>query len=1223
MATIAVRVGEEIKEISGLTKSTKCSDVVLALLKEKVVSDMSESSTGANENVNSGDQGVTEPAPMSKSIKELAPSYVIVENWRGCEKPIPPRTRILNVWQAWGKEQKHVELSLKKSKNIRFRDGSHHAARNRGGTQSERNDADPDHSSLHNMSSHQKRKIRRNMRQYHRALIMKQSENCGVESEELNLQNDKSEVKPDSKIEKRNMLITSEETFIDGFLADPDCLIRRADRARLIDQGTFNREFCKYRRRNRRRHGASNSRQHRRHQVSHYPYSSQHDKPRSSRKGMNTKSRKCRYSSDDSSASSMSNSSEDENASDADDEKSILVDMRSNTPRRNVAYNIGMRGDNYSATTGTDSSTTTSGDSLISSLGGSTSSETSSGGDYFLPELPARLSYVKAMDDAKVIKATQNSSNKPKKNKFILKPALNLIESFRKPSKRKSNKKSIEKLPSIPDVKSNPATKIVESAPTPKNSTNRKNSDSDAPVKRNESEQTESNVTVKKATEQPSPVQNTDSKELKNTSTVEDDSEEHERKDEILQSIQSQEIVLKNQRNRLMETDSQIQNIENDIHSLRTRALGKNYVQDAYLSGFVDPNSNGAMTSLFNGPSIPVTTSWIVDCEDVDMLEHFIKLSEDIVKMQLKIAEYTRKSESILQDMQEEMWQLSTITDSKGQGRSTATKGAVMMLGISDEEDFSEDDDGHELLSVTNWQDSATNIASPQKVNAQSRYTQLEAARADLEESLYLSQQLAEEVIEIDGDLGTSDDSIQKKCEVLIDCFRELAMSEEGVPQEMWEEYGEFLPPYDATATKTQSPREIECSEMSISNMDTSMVTEVKTYIDATSPNPTSHCGDENHTMIPHQVLPMPFHEGLNFQARAEVAPLPPWTHCDHCKIERAYNGHVNAMRNHTVMQQPHISNYAQQPPIFSQLPLPTPINNKLHCNNHSQVRAPSTISSSLLPMLPIPGELMSPDHHNDSDYEDLPDLTSMGPPDPSKSSRQIGLLEETEIYNNTDDSGNASAGSTTSFTSSDGSRNSSCDGGSPRPIPTLVDNPGLKPIFGRNSRLRGSLKGHFIFPNTFKQNNAHSDQRFQATPLSTPTSKPKFKKPELLPKPAGLTFKNATVVDSKETEIMMQQQRLIRRNSTGKRKNGMDDANSLTTRDSLNNKPTKLKNVSSGFIHSKESYNQGWNRTQTKLYGNEPNQRFINNYDNDSDTGRSSLHSVDSDQVMFSETLV
>lgn len=442
-------------------------------------------------------------------------------------------------------------------------------------------------------------------------------------------------------------------------------------------------------------------------------------------------------------------------------------------------------------------------------------------------------------------------------------------------------------------------------------------------------------------------------------------------------------------------------------------------------------------------------------------------------------------------------------------------------------------------------------------------------------------------------------------------------MSEEGVPQEIWEEYGEFLPPYDATTSQPQSPRDVEGS----SKTEDNMVNEVNTYIDATSPNPTSHCGDDNHML--HHRAKMSFHDGVSFQSRTEIAALSQWTHCDHCKIERAYNGHINAMRNRVVMQQPPISNYAPQPPMFSQLPLPTPINNKFHCNDHSQIRAPSTISSSLLPMLPIPGELMSPDHQNDSDYEDLPDLTRMGPPDPSKSSRQIGLLEETEIYNNTDDSGNASAGSTTSFTSSDGSRNSSCDGGSPRPIPTFVDNPGLKPIFGRNSRLRGSLKGHFIFPNTFKQSNTHSDQRFQVTPSSTPTSKPKFKKPELMPKPAGLGFKKATVVDSKETEIMMQQQRLIRRNSTGKRRNGLDDANSQTTREGFNSKPTKLKNVSSGFIHSKEGNNQGWNKAQTKIYGTEQNQRFINNYDNDSDTGRSSLHSVDSDQIMFSETLV
>lgn len=1243
MATIAVRVGREIKEISGLTKSTTCWDVVLALLKEKQQGSEAENFVGANDKTAAGDQATEESAStssISKSVKELAQSYVIVENWRGCEKPIPPRTRILNVWQAWGKEQRHVELSLKKSKHIRFREGNNHQSRSRAGKNSEKNGVDPEHYSLHCMSNHQKRKIRRNMRQYQRALMMKKNEDCEIDSEDQQNQNEETEIKIESKGEKRNGLILSEEKFIDGFLASPDCLIRRADRAQLISQGTFNREFCKYRRRNRRRHGSSDSRQHRRHQVSHYPYSSQHDRPRSSRRGMKSKSRKYRYSTDETSSSS-SNTSEDENASDADDEKSVLVDFTKSAPRRNHSYNVGLGGSVYSGsgttTTATDSSTTTSGDSMTSSMGGSTSSETSSGGgDYFLPELH-RYSYNTAMENAKNTKAAENSSSKPKKNKSILKPALNLIESFRKTNKRKSNKKN-NSTSDKPNSLETTVTKTIQANNIPNTDENSIKPSNGGENKSSKTDATAKAADTEVAVKQESPVSkstSSDKDKVEAKCVVEEDGDEHEYKDEILQSVQSQDIVLKNQLNRLIETDTEIELIENDIHSLRTRALGKNYVQDTYLSGFVDPDSNGAMTNLFNGPSIPVTTSWILNCEDTDMLERFTKMSEKIVEMQLKIEEHNRKSEILLQDMQEEVWRVSAVSEGSNNKRNAATKAAALMLGLSDEEEMSDDEDRHGILSVKSWKDGGVDSVesdskSGDQTSSDSLHLELETSRTELEASLYLSIRLAAEIDEVESKLGTSDYLIQKKGENMIECVRDLAMSEEGVSPEIWEEYGELLTAYDMEVSHRQYLRDLESRNMAMEETDNTLCwpeEENTLYIDATSPNPVSHCGNGNShplMMQPHSSESPAVFVNANaghFDHPVINHALTPWNQCEHCQMDERYT-RIHGHPNPTYMGNCHIPACAQQPRLFSKLPLPTPINS----NNYiGQPRTPSTITQGLLPMLPIPGELMSPVNQNDSDYEDLPDLTSMGPPDPSKSSKQRILLDENENSNNTDDSGNASAGSTTSFASSDGSRNSSCDGGSPRPIPTVGDStPANKQIFGRNGVLRGSWKGHFVFPNTSKQTNYETEQL--SKPLPPPTAaaigRSKLKKPDPLPKPAGLTFKKANVIDSKEKEIMMQQQRLIRRNSIGKRKNGNETISPNSPRE-LHSKTTKLKNVSSGLIHPTDINGQAWNKGQTKLLALDQANRLNANYDNDSDTGRSSLHSVDSDQVIFSETLV
>jgi len=48
--------------------------------------------------------------------------WVLIEIWRGVEKPLPPRTRILRVWHAWCSEQRHVTFRIQRAlpNQVRF-----------------------------------------------------------------------------------------------------------------------------------------------------------------------------------------------------------------------------------------------------------------------------------------------------------------------------------------------------------------------------------------------------------------------------------------------------------------------------------------------------------------------------------------------------------------------------------------------------------------------------------------------------------------------------------------------------------------------------------------------------------------------------------------------------------------------------------------------------------------------------------------------------------------------------------------------------------------------------------------------------------------------------------------------------------------------------------------------------------------------------------------------
>lgn len=88
---IVVWVCQEEKIVCGLTKRTTSADVVEALLEEHEAT--------------FGDK---------KFLLGKSSDYCILEKWRGSERALPPFTRILKLWKAWGDEQPNMQFVLVK-----------------------------------------------------------------------------------------------------------------------------------------------------------------------------------------------------------------------------------------------------------------------------------------------------------------------------------------------------------------------------------------------------------------------------------------------------------------------------------------------------------------------------------------------------------------------------------------------------------------------------------------------------------------------------------------------------------------------------------------------------------------------------------------------------------------------------------------------------------------------------------------------------------------------------------------------------------------------------------------------------------------------------------------------------------------------------------------------------------------------------------------------------
>lgn len=92
---IQVTVCNEEKVVCGVTKHTTCADLIQALLDDH------------------------KSGPESKQLLHGEPKdFCLVERWKGFERALPPLTRILRLWYAWGDQRPFIQFILLKTSDF-------------------------------------------------------------------------------------------------------------------------------------------------------------------------------------------------------------------------------------------------------------------------------------------------------------------------------------------------------------------------------------------------------------------------------------------------------------------------------------------------------------------------------------------------------------------------------------------------------------------------------------------------------------------------------------------------------------------------------------------------------------------------------------------------------------------------------------------------------------------------------------------------------------------------------------------------------------------------------------------------------------------------------------------------------------------------------------------------------------------------------------------------
>ncbi len=90
------------KWVSGISGRTTCQDVLQSLVRAaRAKAKASSSSSVSSNRANRGND---------EDVHATARQLVLVEQWRGVERPLAGTSRILKLWQAWGEERKQVQL---------------------------------------------------------------------------------------------------------------------------------------------------------------------------------------------------------------------------------------------------------------------------------------------------------------------------------------------------------------------------------------------------------------------------------------------------------------------------------------------------------------------------------------------------------------------------------------------------------------------------------------------------------------------------------------------------------------------------------------------------------------------------------------------------------------------------------------------------------------------------------------------------------------------------------------------------------------------------------------------------------------------------------------------------------------------------------------------------------------------------------------------------------
>ena len=100
MAEIPFWFHDRPKWVSGIGRSTTCQDVLHSLVRAHV--EKKKSAGSANP-----------PSSCEADLRQASMQLVLVEQWRGVERPLTGSSKILKLWNAWGEEREQVSKTMR------------------------------------------------------------------------------------------------------------------------------------------------------------------------------------------------------------------------------------------------------------------------------------------------------------------------------------------------------------------------------------------------------------------------------------------------------------------------------------------------------------------------------------------------------------------------------------------------------------------------------------------------------------------------------------------------------------------------------------------------------------------------------------------------------------------------------------------------------------------------------------------------------------------------------------------------------------------------------------------------------------------------------------------------------------------------------------------------------------------------------------------------------